>query len=155
MRRTRGTIPMFGVLILVLMGSACGGPDRSLPTTGPVAQSDRSSDTVGQGFDLIGTVRVLDDCLVVAREGSEPVVPVFPSGITEWADGELRWAGDVYHRGDPIELGGGPIADHFQPASKKYIPGDCDGLDRFYVNWMVGDQQVLPDDHSRRFPAAR
>jgi hypothetical protein len=152
MRRARGTIPMCGVLILVLASSACGGPDRSLPTTGPVAQSDRRSDTVGQSFYLIGTVRVVDDCLVVTREGSEPVVPVLPSGITEWADGELRWAGDAYHLGDSIELGGGPIADDFQPVSKKYIPENCEGLDRFYVNWFEGSEQLSP--HGKRFPPA-
>lgn len=131
--------------VLLLCAASCGD-DNPLPTNGPVAQKNTIRGHLGQGLLLVGTVEVLDGCLVVKRSGSEPVVPVFASGNTDWDGATLLWDGDEYGMGDGIELSGGSERNAgSQVDVKTYVPTKCKGFTPFYVDWYEGGRQYFGD----------
>lgn len=117
--------------VVVVAGSVSGCSVPAIPTSGPVAVHPRPE--AGMDALLEGTLRTGDGCVRVEFEGGE-VMPTFPSGDVEWANGTLTWRGDPYVDGDPISLGGGFTGTASYPSASGYVPKACVGQETFVVS---------------------
>lgn len=83
---------------------------------------------VGMDAALEGTLRLVDQCLVVEGTDGAHTVPVFPSDEVDWSADVLTWRTKEYRAGDHILLGGGGGS-----SPDGYLPKGCVGL----ASWLV------------------
>ena len=84
---------------------------------------------VGMDAALEGTLRLVDDCVVVGGAEGPYTVLVFPEeGGATWNDGVLSWNGTDYRVGARVQFGGGAGTGHFS-----HLPDGCVGLPSFLV----------------------
>jgi hypothetical protein len=84
---------------------------------------------------LVGTLAVVNNCLVMSYEDAPPMLPIFPYGIGVWDDAKqtFTFKGKVIGIGETIEFGGGGIdLDTLKEDGIKYDVPDC-GITNFVL----------------------
>lgn len=113
-----------------LLCAACSrGPQlpADLPTDVPYAYHLQTV-AGGDGAELVGTLEMLDGCLVVIPEGggivqpADPVVPILPIAVVDWDATTLEVNGERAAVGDRISLGGGYSTTR---ADADFVPAGC------------------------------
>ena len=80
-----------------------------------------------------GTLRLQDNCLVVASESGELMQPIFPADRANWNGSQLSFDGRTYNIGDAITLGGGALPPAFDVPQSWSVPA-CKGSRLFGVS---------------------
>ena len=145
--RRRRAVGAFGVAAMVTAAAVAavwpGGGD----VRGPVPPADEGQGTANEGTPLsfypagvqvpadavlMGTLTLIDDCLLVARGSGELVVPVFPEASATWGGRTLTIGEEQYEVGVSVGFGGGMNPDASLDVT---IPSSCPAD---VPLWLVG-----------------
>jgi hypothetical protein len=112
--------------------------DNPTPVTGDTVRVARWAKGPNWGSftaHLVGTLDVVNNCLVIRMEGSPPMLPIFPYdyGVWDGAKQTFTYEGKVIRIGETIDTGGGTIQLSFlKEAGVKYDIPDC-GINEFWL----------------------
>jgi hypothetical protein len=82
----------------------------------------------------VGTLAIVNNCLVMSNKDAPPTLPIFPYGYGVWDDAKrtFTYEGKAIRIGETIEVGGGRILDlesFLKGTGKKYDIPDCGTTD--------------------------
>ncbi len=112
--------------------------DGSPPPTGDAVRVARWAKNPNGGSmtaRLVGTLAVVNNCLVMSYEDAPPMLPIFPYGIGVWDDAKqtFTFKGKAIGIGETIEFGGGSIGlDTLKEDGIKYDVPNC-GITSFVL----------------------
>jgi hypothetical protein len=84
---------------------------------------------------VVGSLAVVNNCLVISSKDAPPILPIFPYGTGVWDDAKqtFTYRGKVIRIGETIETGGGGIQlDTLKEMRIKYDVPDC-GVTNFVL----------------------
>jgi hypothetical protein len=84
---------------------------------------------------VVGSLAVVNNCLVISSKDAPPILPIFPYGTGVWDDAKqtFTYRGKVIRIGETIETGGGGIQlDTLKEMRIKYDVPDC-GVTNFLL----------------------
>jgi hypothetical protein len=112
--------------------------ENSPPATGDavrVARWAKNPNGGGMTALVVGSLAVVNNCLVISSKDAPPILPIFPYGTGVWDDAKqtFTYRGKVIRIGETIETGGGGIQlDTLKEMRIKYDVPDC-GVTNFLL----------------------
>jgi hypothetical protein len=85
----------------------------------------------------VGTLAIVNNCLVMSNKDAPPTLVIFPyhNGVWDDATRTFTYEGKVITIGEPIEVGGGSIQNFdYLKANGKYDVPDCGITELFLVS---------------------